>query len=67
MCGFIPVKIYTGEDLKWDTPTGCHFKSLLPVGNRAIGELKWDILILRWCKTNKKTNNTGLYFTPLHI
>ena len=26
--GFIPVKIYTGEDLKWDTPTGCNFKSL---------------------------------------
>jgi hypothetical protein len=20
--------IYTGEDLKWDTPQGCHFKSL---------------------------------------
>jgi hypothetical protein len=19
---------YTGEDLKWDTPQGCHFKSL---------------------------------------
>ena len=23
----IPVKIYTGEDLKCDTPTGCHLKS----------------------------------------
>jgi hypothetical protein len=20
--------LYTGEDLKWDTPQGCHFKSL---------------------------------------
>jgi hypothetical protein len=23
---FIPVKIYTGEDLKWDTPQGVSFQ-----------------------------------------
>jgi len=27
--GFIPAKIYTSEDLKWDTPKERHFKSLL--------------------------------------
>ena len=26
---FIPVKIYTSEDLKWDAPKGRNFKSLL--------------------------------------
>jgi hypothetical protein len=54
--------IYTGEDLKWDTPSGCHFKSL-PISRQAIqhpsdaygpyrslGELKCPILILQWCK-----------------
>ena len=53
---------YTGEDLKWDTPSGCHFKSL-PISRQAIqhpsdaygpycslGELKCPILILKWCK-----------------
>ena len=50
--------LYTGEDFRtcknencgrcpvWappESPQGCHFKSLLPFGNRAI-------LILQWCK-----------------
>ena len=54
--------LYTGEDLKWDTPSGCHFKSL-PISRpaiqhpsdaygpyRSLGELKCPILILQWCK-----------------
>jgi hypothetical protein len=45
--GIIPVKIYTGEDLKWDTPTGVIFNRYR---YRAIGELKCPILILQWCK-----------------
>ena len=37
------VCFYTGEDLKWDTPQGCHFKSL-------------PILRLQWCKRDLERN-----------
>jgi len=37
---------YTGEDLKQHTAGVLCFKSLLPVGNRSIKELKWHVLIL---------------------
>ena len=54
-----PMNIYTGEDLKWElwsatklppeSPLGCHFKSLLPFGNRSLGELnvKQAVIILQ--------------------
>ena len=45
---FISVKIYTGEDLKWDTPTGGVISNSYRY--RSIAELKCPILILQWCK-----------------
>jgi hypothetical protein len=44
------LKIYTGEDLKWDTPLRMRGVISNHYRYRAIGELKWDILILQWCK-----------------
>ena len=46
----ISVRIYTGEDLKWDTPVGGVISNRYRY--RSINELKCPILILQWCKSS---------------
>ena len=59
---FISVKIYTGEDLKWDTPTGGVISNSYRY--RSIAELKCPILILQWCKTDCGRPPLGLCSEP---
>jgi hypothetical protein len=62
---------YTGEDLKWLSEAEPHRGVISNrYRYRAIGELKWDILILLWCKCssvyiNKRFCSTNILEYPI--
>jgi hypothetical protein len=58
---FIPVKIYTSEDLKWDAPEGVILNRYWYL---TLDELKWDILILQGFKMGRPM---GRHFKSLLV